>query len=108
MTEELSGGESRSRRDCALDDSAARCVDTAAGARSGPRGWEVHPQRRRAAAVSLADRAVGDPLRLAQGAAAVVERGDGGGNRDIRLVADPGKNFALIMKDGVVYKNALE
>ncbi|WAS91721.1 metal-dependent hydrolase family protein [Nannocystis punicea] len=32
---------------------------------------------------------------------------DGDPLRDIRLVADPGKNFLIIMKDGVIYKNTV-
>ena len=33
---------------------------------------------------------------------------DGDPLADIALVADPAKNFVVIMKDGVIYKNALE
>ena len=33
---------------------------------------------------------------------------DGDPIADIKLVADPAKNFVLTMKDGVVYKNAIE
>ena len=32
---------------------------------------------------------------------------DGNPLENIRLVADPGKNFMVIMKDGSVYKNTL-
>ena len=32
---------------------------------------------------------------------------DGNPLENIRLVEDPGKNFVVIMKDGVIYKNAL-
>jgi len=32
---------------------------------------------------------------------------DGNPLADINLVADPGKNFVLIMKDGKIYKNTL-
>jgi len=32
---------------------------------------------------------------------------DGNPIADIKLVADPGKNFVLIMKDGKIYKNTL-
>ena len=45
----------------------------------------------------------------------VVEKGaladlllvDGNPLDDIGLIADPGKNFVVIMKDGKIYKNAL-
>ena len=33
---------------------------------------------------------------------------DGNPLEDLALVGDPGKNFDLIMKDGVVYKNELD
>lgn len=32
---------------------------------------------------------------------------DGDPLRDIRLVADPGRNFLIVMKDGVIYKNTV-
>ena len=32
---------------------------------------------------------------------------DGDPVKDLQLMADPGKNFLLIMKDGVLYKDAL-
>ena len=32
---------------------------------------------------------------------------DGNPIADIKLVADPAKNFVLIMKDGKIYKNTL-
>jgi imidazolonepropionase-like amidohydrolase len=32
---------------------------------------------------------------------------DGDPLADLSLVADPGKNFRVIMKDGTVYKNTL-
>jgi imidazolonepropionase-like amidohydrolase len=50
-----------------------------------------------------------------QGALGVVEKGayadlllvDGNPLQDINLMADPGRNFRIIMKDGVIYKNTL-
>jgi imidazolonepropionase-like amidohydrolase len=50
-----------------------------------------------------------------QGALGIVEKGayadlllvDGNPLQDIKLMADPGKNFRIIMKDGVIYKNTL-
>jgi imidazolonepropionase-like amidohydrolase len=50
-----------------------------------------------------------------QGALGVVEKGayadlllvDGNPLQDIKLMADPGRNFRIIMKDGVIYKNTL-
>ena len=50
-----------------------------------------------------------------QGKLGVVEQGaladlllvDGNPLENINLIADPGKNFLVIMKDGTVYKNAL-
>ncbi len=32
---------------------------------------------------------------------------DGNPLEDINLIADPHKNFVIIMKDGVIYKNTL-
>ena len=32
---------------------------------------------------------------------------DGNPLEDLQLIADPGKNFVVIMKDGKIYKNAL-
>ena len=42
-----------------------------------------------------------------QGAYADLLLVDGNPLENINLIADPGKNFLVIMKDGVVYKNAL-
>ena len=33
---------------------------------------------------------------------------DGNPLEDLKLAADPEKNFVMIMKDGVLYKNALD
>jgi imidazolonepropionase-like amidohydrolase len=51
-----------------------------------------------------------------QGKLGVIEEGayadmilvDGNPLQNLNLIADPGKNFVLIMKDGVIYKNALD
>lgn len=51
-----------------------------------------------------------------QGKLGVIEEGayadmilvDGNPLQNLNLIADPGKNFKLIMKDGVIYKNALD
>jgi len=32
---------------------------------------------------------------------------DGNPLQDIKLMADPDKNFRIIMKDGIIYKNTL-
>ena len=42
-----------------------------------------------------------------QGALADLLLVDGNPLENIELVADPAKNFKIIMKDGVIYKNAL-
>ncbi|MFT4096694.1 MAG: amidohydrolase family protein [Rhodoblastus sp.] len=44
---------------------------------------------------------------VAEGAFADLLLVDGDPTADIKLVADPGKNFVVIMKDGRVYKNTL-
>jgi imidazolonepropionase-like amidohydrolase len=44
---------------------------------------------------------------IEQGALADLLLVDGNPLQDIRLIADPDKNFALIMKDGHVHKNTL-
>jgi imidazolonepropionase-like amidohydrolase len=33
---------------------------------------------------------------------------DGNPLEDINLIADPHKNFVIIMKDGVIYKNTIQ
>ena len=42
-----------------------------------------------------------------QGALADLLLVDGNPLDDINLIADPGRSFKIIMKDGVIYKNAL-
>ena len=42
-----------------------------------------------------------------QGALADLLLVDGNPLENINLIADPGKNFLIIMKDGIIYKNAL-
>ena len=52
----------------------------------------------------------GDPGKLGtveQGALADLLLVDGNPLENINLVADPGKNFLVIMKDGAIYKNTL-
>ena len=44
---------------------------------------------------------------MEQGALADLLLVDGNPLENINLVADPGKNFLVIMKDGVIYKNTL-
>ncbi|MFZ6178531.1 amidohydrolase family protein [Nannocystis pusilla] len=44
---------------------------------------------------------------ITEGALADLLVVDGDPLRDIRLVADPGRNFLVIMKDGVIYKNTV-
>lgn len=44
---------------------------------------------------------------IEEGALADVLVVDGDPIADIELIADPGKNFVMIMKDGVVHKNTL-
>jgi len=46
-------------------------------------------------------------LVIEEGAYADLILVDGNPLEDIDLVADPHENFDLIMKDGVIYKNAL-
>jgi imidazolonepropionase-like amidohydrolase len=74
-----------------------------------------------AEALTMATATNGELLRLSglrnpyPGRLGVVEAGaladlllvDGNPLENIRLVADPGKNFLVIMKDGTIYKNAL-
>ena len=74
-----------------------------------------------AEALAMATSANGDLLQLSglrnpyPGRLGVVEEGaladlllvDGNPLADIDLIADPGRNFLVIMKDGLVYKNAL-
>jgi imidazolonepropionase-like amidohydrolase len=43
-----------------------------------------------------------------EGALADLLLGDGDPVANIKLIEDPGKNFLVIMKDGVIYKNKLE
>lgn len=45
---------------------------------------------------------------IAEGAYADLILVDGNPLRDLELVGDPGENFDLIMKDGVIYKNAID
>ena len=55
------------------------------------------------------------PTTQADGKLGVVEQGaladlllvDGNPLENINLIADPAKNFKIIMKDGKIYKNAL-
>ena len=42
-----------------------------------------------------------------QGALADLLLVDGNPLENINLISDPGRNFLVIMKDGVIYKNAL-
>jgi imidazolonepropionase-like amidohydrolase len=42
-----------------------------------------------------------------QGALADLLLVDGNPLENINLIADPDKNFLVIMKDGVIYKNAM-
>jgi imidazolonepropionase-like amidohydrolase len=42
-----------------------------------------------------------------QGALADLLPVDGDPIENVRLVADPAKNFVVIMKDGVIYKNVI-
>jgi imidazolonepropionase-like amidohydrolase len=44
---------------------------------------------------------------VAEGALADLVLVDGDPLADIQLIADPAKNFVVIMKDGKVYKNSL-
>ena len=56
----------------------------------------------------------GNPYK--EGALGVVKEGayadlilvDGNPLENLDLVADPGKNFVVIMKDGKIYKNAIK
>jgi imidazolonepropionase-like amidohydrolase len=59
--------------------------------------------------------ALSGPRNPYPGALGVVQEGaladlllvDGDPLADLKLIADPGKNFVVIMKDGRVYKNTL-
>ena len=44
---------------------------------------------------------------ISEGAYADMILVDGNPLNDIKLLADPEKNFALIVKDGVIYKNTI-
>lgn len=44
---------------------------------------------------------------IEEGALADLLLVDGDPTRDIRLIENPGKNFVIIMKDGIIYKNTL-
>ena len=44
---------------------------------------------------------------MEQGALADLLLVDGNPLENINLIADPGKNFLVIMKDGTIYKNTL-
>jgi len=45
---------------------------------------------------------------IEEGALADMILVDGNPLKDIKLVADPDKNFVVIMKDGTIYKNTLK
>ena len=45
---------------------------------------------------------------IKEGAYADMVLVDGNPLKTLELVGDPGKNFLVIMKDGVVYKNTLD
>ena len=49
----------------------------------------------------------GKPGVVEAGALADLLLVDGNPLEDIRLVADPGKNFLVIMKDGAIYKDTV-
>ncbi len=45
---------------------------------------------------------------IEQGALADMLLVDGDPIANLKLIADPGKNFVVIMKDGKIYKNSLQ
>ena len=78
--------------------------------------WYTPPEILRMATSTNAQLlALSGPRNPYPGALGVVEEGaladlllvDGDPTADIRLVADPGRNFLVIMKDGRIYKNAI-
>ena len=58
--------------------------------------------------VGLAPKQDGPLGVIEEGAYADILLVNGNPLEDITLLADPEKNLALIMKDGVIYKNTLE
>ena len=64
-------------------------------------------QRRTAGAVRQAQSLSRQARRRGEGALADLLLVDGNPLDNIDLVADPAKNFKIIMKDGIIYKNTL-